>query len=57
MMDWLHNGEGLCVFNLMGLSAPHAPKFAERVRRFADFYVPAEDNRSITRRQRITTPS
>ncbi|HLQ43618.1 MAG TPA: hypothetical protein VK137_02730, partial [Planctomycetaceae bacterium] len=44
MMDWLHNGEGLCVFNVMGLSAPHAPKFAERTRRFADFYVPAEDN-------------
>jgi hypothetical protein len=44
MMDWLHNGEGLCVFNLMGLSAPHAPKFAERTRRFADFYVPADDN-------------
>ena len=44
MMDWLHNGEGLCVFNVMGLSAPHAPKFAERTRRFADFYVPADDN-------------
>jgi hypothetical protein len=44
MMDWLHNGEGLCVFNVMGLSAPHGPKFAERTRRFADFYVPADDN-------------
>lgn len=44
MMDWLHNGEGLCVFNVMGLSAPHGPKFVERTRRFADFYVPADDN-------------
>lgn len=44
MMDWLHNGEGLCVFNVMGLSAPHAPKFFERTRRFADFYVPGDDN-------------
>lgn len=44
MMDWLHNGEGLCVFNVMGLSALHGPKFVERTRRFADFYVPADDN-------------
>ncbi|MFM9963523.1 MAG: hypothetical protein ACKV2Q_20125, partial [Planctomycetaceae bacterium] len=44
MMDWLHNGEGLCVFNLMGLSGSQQPKFADRVRRFADFYVPAENN-------------
>ncbi len=44
MMDWLHNAEGLTVFNMQGLSAPEAPKFAQRVRRFADFYVPSADN-------------
>ncbi|MCX7421073.1 MAG: hypothetical protein NT013_16240 [Planctomycetia bacterium] len=44
MMDWLHNAEGLTVFNMQGLSAPGEKKFAQRVRRFADFYVPAEDN-------------
>lgn len=44
MMDWLHNAEGLTVFNMQGLSAPGEPKFAQRVRRFADFYVPAPDN-------------
>jgi hypothetical protein len=44
MMDWLHNGEGLCVFNLVGLSDPQQKNFAERTRRFADFYVPADDN-------------
>lgn len=44
MMDWLHNAEGLTVFNMQGLSAPREMKFAQRVRRFADFYVPAADN-------------
>lgn len=44
MMDWLHNAEGLTVFNMQGLSAPGEMKFAQRVRRFADFYVPADDN-------------
>src|SRR5690348_9555436 len=28
MFDWLHNGEGLTVFNLQGLSDPLAPRFA-----------------------------
>lgn len=38
-MDWLHNGEGLTVFNLQGLSDPHDEKFQQRVRRFAGFYM------------------
>lgn len=38
-MDWLHNGEGLTVFNLQGLSDPHDVKFQQRVRRFAGFYM------------------
>jgi hypothetical protein len=39
MMDWLHNGEGLVVFNLQGLSDPQDARFAQRVRRFAGFYL------------------
>ena len=39
MMDWLHNGEGLVVFNLQGLSDPKDPKYIERVKRFAGFYL------------------
>ena len=39
MFDWLHNGEGLTVFNLQGLSDPHDPRFQQRVRRFAGFYM------------------
>ncbi len=39
MFDWLHNGEGLCVFNLQGLSDPYDPKFRQRVRRYAGFYM------------------
>ena len=39
MMDWLHNGEGLVVFNLQGLSDPRDAKFAERVKRYAGFYL------------------
>ena len=38
MMDWQHNGEGLSTFNLMGLMDPYAPRWRERVRRFAGFY-------------------
>ncbi|HUY89599.1 MAG TPA: hypothetical protein VMV10_12765 [Pirellulales bacterium] len=41
-MDWLHNGEGLTVFNLQGLSDPHDVKFQQRVRRFAGFYMNEE---------------
>ena len=39
MFDWLHNGEGLTVFNLKGLSNPDDPAFERRVRRFAGFYM------------------
>src|SRR5262249_43427174 len=39
MFDWLHNGEGLCVFNLQGLSDPNDAKFRKRVRRYAGFYM------------------
>jgi hypothetical protein len=37
--DWLHNGEGLCVFNLQGLSDPDEARFRQRVKRFAGFYL------------------
>jgi hypothetical protein len=37
--DWMHNGEGLTVFNLQGLSDPRDTKFQHRVRRFAGFYM------------------
>lgn len=39
MFDWLHNGEGLTVFNLQGLSDPSDRAFGHRVRRFAGFYM------------------
>lgn len=39
MMDWLHNGEGLVVFNLQGLSDPRDPRYLDRVKRFAGFYL------------------
>jgi hypothetical protein len=39
MMDWLHNGEGLVVFNLQGLSDPRDANFADRVKRYAGFYL------------------
>ncbi len=39
MMDWMHNGEGLRVFNLQGLSDPDDVRFGHRVRRFAGFYM------------------
>jgi len=39
MFDWLHNGEGLTVFNLQGLSDPDDRAFQQRVRRFAGFYL------------------
>jgi hypothetical protein len=37
--DWLHNGESMSVFNLLGLSNPYAPNFEKRVRRYAGFYM------------------
>jgi hypothetical protein len=39
MFDWVHNGEGLSVFDLQGLSDPHDTKYLQRVRRFAGFYL------------------
>ena len=37
--DWMHHGEGLRVFNRMGLSVPYDAKYQERARRFAGFYM------------------
>ena len=37
--DWMHHGEGLQLFNRMGLSIPMDPKYQERARRFAGFYM------------------
>jgi len=39
MMDWMHNGEFLRVFNLQGLSDPYNANFQQRVRRYAGFYM------------------
>jgi hypothetical protein len=39
MFDWVHNGEGVTVFNLQGLSDPEDRRFQQRVRRFAGFYL------------------
>jgi len=39
MFDWVHNGEGLTVFNLQGLGDPNNLAFGRRVRRFAGFYM------------------
>lgn len=39
MFDWVHNGEGLCVFNHQGLCDPHDRLFQQRTRRFAGFYM------------------
>ena len=39
MFDWLHNGEGLTVFNVMGLVNPKDRNFHRRVRRYAGFYL------------------
>jgi hypothetical protein len=37
--DWMHLGEGLQLFNRMGLSVPIDAKYQERARRFAGFYL------------------
>jgi hypothetical protein len=37
--DWVHNGEGLTVFNLQGLSDPEDIELGKRIRRFAGFYL------------------
>jgi hypothetical protein len=37
--DWMHHGEGLQLFNRMGLSMPGDTTYQERARRFAGFYM------------------
>jgi hypothetical protein len=37
--DWMHHGEGLRTFNVMGLSVPTLPIYQERARRFAGLYM------------------
>ncbi|MGH9384011.1 MAG: hypothetical protein ACRD2N_06975 [Vicinamibacterales bacterium] len=37
--DWMHHGEGLQLFNRMGLSIPTDAKYQDRARRFAGFYM------------------
>src|SRR3954469_22745326 len=37
--DWMHHGEGLQLFNRMGLSVPGDPRYQARARRFAGFYM------------------
>jgi hypothetical protein len=37
--DWMHHGEGLQLFNRMGLSVPDDPKYRQRARTFAGFYM------------------
>lgn len=37
--DWMHHGEGLRTFNLMGLSTPTLPIYQERARRWAGLYM------------------
>ncbi len=39
MFDWLHHSEGLTVFQMQGLSHPRDPRFQQRARRFAGFYL------------------
>jgi hypothetical protein len=37
--DWMHHGEGLQLFNRMGLSIPADATYQTRARRFAGFYM------------------
>ena len=37
--DWMHHGEGLQLFNRMGLSIPQDATYLARARRFAGFYM------------------
>ncbi len=37
--DWMHHGEGLQLFNRMGLSIPSDATYQARARRFAAFYM------------------
>ncbi len=40
--DWMHHGEGLRTFNVLGLATPTLPIYQERARRWAGLYM-AED--------------
>ena len=37
--DWMHNAEGIQMFNNMGLMDPYESVYEQRVRRFAGFYM------------------
>ena len=37
--DWMHHGEGLQLFNRMGLSIPSDVRYQQRARRFAGLYM------------------
>ncbi len=37
--DWMHHGEGLRAFNMMGLSLASVPAYQARVKRFAGLYM------------------
>jgi hypothetical protein len=37
--DWMHHGEGLQLFNRMGLSIPTDTRYQQRARRFAGLYM------------------
>jgi hypothetical protein len=39
MFEWMHNGEGLTVFNLQGLPDPGVERLRRRVVRYAGFYM------------------
>ena len=41
--DWMHHGEGLQLFNRMGLSMPGDAKYQQRARRFAGLYMGEDD--------------
>jgi len=42
--DWMHHGEGLRVFNRLGLSIPTDSKYRERARRYAGLYMNEDPN-------------
>ena len=39
MFDWVHHGEGLNGFNLLGLCTPNDRAFRRRMKRYAGFYL------------------
>ena len=39
MFDWVHNGEGLNGFNLLGLCTPNDLRLRQRIQRYAGFYM------------------